>query len=96
MNSMPDKSAITLAVVPLENDWMTKTKKQIKKPGFNNEDEEAQWWASAEGRTFLKQQATLKPADKHRGSPLVSKFTKLRSIQIALRLPAPMLLRHAR
>ncbi len=67
---------------------MTKTKPLPRKPDFKNEDEEAQWWASAKGRSFLKQQPAASVAKK-RGSPLISKLNRASSIQIALRLPEP-------
>ncbi|MGA2182486.1 MAG: CopG family antitoxin [Bryobacteraceae bacterium] len=72
---------------------MNKPKKQIpmasKVPRFRSEDEEAKWWASAEGREFLKQQSAAGTAKKLKGSPLVSGLSRAPSIQIALRLPAP-------
>ena len=54
-------------------------------PKFASEHEEAEWWASAKGRNFLKAQ----PAGQPGGSRLVAKLTKANSVQIALRLPAP-------
>jgi predicted DNA binding CopG/RHH family protein len=62
--------------------------KHSKMPKFADESEEARWWASTEGREFLKQQSgsgTKKP----KGSPLVANLSRTSSVQIALRLPAP-------
>jgi predicted DNA binding CopG/RHH family protein len=64
-------------------------KKTIHPPAFANEDEEATWWASRQGREFLKQ----KPADPQKkvtkGSRLVGQLNRAASVQIALRLPGP-------
>ena len=58
-------------------------------PAFKNESEEADWWASREGRSFLKQRSaeleTLE--EKPKGSRLVAGLNKTTSVQIALRLP---------
>ncbi len=59
-----------------------------KMPKFENEDEEAKWWASTEGREFLKQQPGS-GTKKLKGSPLVANLSRASSVQIALRLPAP-------
>ena len=64
-------------------------KKQNKVPKFLNEDEEAAWRASAEGRVFLKQQSAAGTLEKQKRSPLVANLCKTSSVQIALRLPAP-------
>jgi hypothetical protein len=68
---------------------MSKTKRPLGKPHFQNEQEEAQWWASSEGRAFLIRQPKALPDAKRRGSPLVSRLNVTSSVQIALRLPAP-------
>ena len=60
-----------------------------KMPRFLNEDEEAEWWAGAEGRAFLKRQSAAGAARERKGSPLVSGLNRASSVQIALRLPAP-------
>jgi hypothetical protein len=60
----------------------------VKIPAFMNEDDEAKWWASAKGREFLKRSAA-EPPGRHKGSPLVTALGQARSVQIALRLPAP-------
>ncbi len=59
-----------------------------KMPKFPNEADEAKWWASAQGRDFLKRQPS-RTVKKRSGSPLVSALSRASSIQIALRLPAP-------
>ena len=58
-------------------------------PEFANEREEAKWWASIEGRAFLKQQPLIRTAKKQGGSLLVAKLARASSVQIALRLPSP-------
>ncbi len=63
--------------------------RMTKMPKFINEDEEAKWWASADGREFLTRQSAARPSKKQKGSPLVSKLSRVASVQIALRLPAP-------
>jgi predicted DNA binding CopG/RHH family protein len=69
---------------------MKKLKRQLTKtPKFRNEDEEAAWWASAEGREFLKRQAAAGVSEKQKGSPLVTNLGRTSSVQIALRLPVP-------
>jgi hypothetical protein len=56
-------------------------------PKFANEQDEANWWASAEGRWFLKQRPAIDAGG--RGSKLVAKLARSSSVQIALRLPSP-------
>lgn len=60
-------------------------------PAFADEDAEAQWWASVDGRTFLKKKAALN--EKHKGSRLVANLNATKTVQIAIRLPAPDLAR---
>ncbi len=69
---------------------MPKAKTEI--PEFKTESREADWWASAEGRAFLKKKSKesrtngIKPA----GSKLVTRLNQTQpraSTQIALRLP---------
>jgi predicted DNA binding CopG/RHH family protein len=60
--------------------------KHSKMPKFANESAEARWWASTEGREFLKQQSGTK---KPKGSLIVANLSRTSSVQIALRLPAP-------
>jgi len=66
-------------------------KKPIVMPKFVNEAQEADWWASREGREFVKQKAagTGKKGGAPRGSRLVGQLNKVSSVQIALRLPEP-------
>ncbi len=66
-------------------------KNPIIMPKFASEAQEADWWASREGREFVKQKAagTGKKGDAPRGSRLVGKLNKAASVQIALRLPEP-------
>jgi hypothetical protein len=66
-------------------------KKPIVMPSFVNEAQEADWWASREGRAFVKQKAagTGKKGGLARGSGLVGRLNKVASVQIALRLPEP-------
>lgn len=69
-------------------------KKPIEIPKFTSEAEEADWWASREGREFVKQRAS-KPTKKGvapvaaKGSRLVGQLNRTASVQIALRLPEP-------
>jgi predicted DNA binding CopG/RHH family protein len=58
-------------------------------PKFMSENEEAAWWESAEGPDFLKQHQATRTATKRTGSPLVTNLSRINSVQIALRLPAP-------
>lgn len=62
--------------------------KGTQMPRFKNESEEADWWASAAGRAFLKKKSKEWMAKRvsPRGSALVTKLNK-GSTQIALRLP---------
>lgn len=72
---------------------MREQKEQIARmPKFRNEDEEALWWATAEGRDFLRRQSAGS-ASKQKGSALVASLSGKQSVQIALRLPAPDLVK---
>jgi predicted DNA binding CopG/RHH family protein len=65
-------------------------KKPIVMPKFANEAEEADWWASREGREFVKQKSQqAKKGNPPKGSGLVTKLNRTASVQIALRLPEP-------
>jgi predicted DNA binding CopG/RHH family protein len=69
---------------------MTMKKKAIEIPKFATEAEEADWWASREGRSFLKSQSANQPkSTATKGSRLVGKLNRTSSVQIALRLPEP-------
>jgi predicted DNA binding CopG/RHH family protein len=67
----------------------TQKKSMLKLPKFAGDDEEAAWWASPEGRDFVKQQSASASARQNKGSPLVANLRQASSVQIALRLPAP-------
>jgi predicted DNA binding CopG/RHH family protein len=62
-------------------------KKAVAIPRFGNESEEADWWASREGREFVKQKSA-RPEQRSKGSALVNRLKKPGSVQIALRLPS--------
>jgi predicted DNA binding CopG/RHH family protein len=63
-------------------------KKQIEMPKFKNESQEADWWASQEGREYLKTRVVeaRRNGTKFAGSPLVAALNKS-SVQIAIRIP---------
>ncbi len=71
------------------NEKNKQTSTASKMPKFMDENEEAKWWAGADGREFLKRQSATRTATKRKGSALVSGLNRARSVQIALRLPAP-------
>jgi predicted DNA binding CopG/RHH family protein len=58
-------------------------------PKFANEQQEAGWWASPQGREFMKEQSVRGSTKAQGGSKLVTKLTRANSVQIALRLPSP-------
>jgi predicted DNA binding CopG/RHH family protein len=64
-------------------------KKALVPPKFANEDQEATWWASREGREFLKQKTETAQRKTVKGSRLVGRLNRTASVQIALRLPGP-------
>jgi len=70
-----------------ENELMKK--KTIGPPVFQTESEEADWWASREGREFVKQKSAELRATgtQARGSRLVANLNKTSGTQISLRLP---------
>ncbi len=63
--------------------------KTIVMPKFRNESEEADWWASPEGRAYVQKKAKEAKAKgiKFSGSPLVARLNEKSTTQIALRLP---------
>ena len=73
-------------------------KKQIIMPRFKNESQEADWWASREGRDFVKRRfaETKSNGTKAKGSSLVARLGKKNSVQISLRLPEAELRRARR
>jgi len=60
-----------------------------KLPKFANEDQEAVWWASREGRAFVKEKSAAPHRKAAKGSRLVGQLKRAASVQIALRLPQP-------
>ena len=64
-------------------------KKTIQPPTFANGDEEATWWASRQGRDFLKQKSAAPQKKAAKGSRLVGQLNRAASVQISLRLPSP-------
>lgn len=58
-------------------------------PKFKDESEEADWWASKEGREYVKRESakTRSQGLKFEGSPLLRSLTKKKTVQIAIRLP---------
>src|SRR6185369_7039593 len=66
-------------------------RKPTEIPKFTNEAEEADWWASRQGREFVEQNAagTAKKGGAPKGSRLVGQLNRTASVQIALRLPEP-------
>ena len=62
-------------------------KKTIQPPTFA--DEEATWWASRQGREFLKQKSAEPQKKVAKGSRLVLQLNRAASVQIALRLAGP-------
>jgi CopG antitoxin of type II toxin-antitoxin system len=63
--------------------------KKPRLPKFKSEGEEADWWASAAGRAYVKARSAEARArgTKSRGSSLVAKLNRKSTTQIALRLP---------
>lgn len=63
--------------------------KPTSMPVFKSESAEADWWASGEGRRFVKQKSAELASKKKtsEGSPLVARLNKAGSVQIVLRLP---------
>lgn len=64
-------------------------KKTVKPSAFASEDEEAAWWASRQGREFLKQKSAELKKKVAKGSRLAGQLNRNASVQIALRLPGP-------
>ena len=86
---MRGKSTITCSGAQEESDPVKKEKPLTKAPKFKSENDEATWWASADGREFLKRQSPGSTLQKARGSTLVAGLSRASGVQIALRLPAP-------
>lgn len=66
-----------------------KSKKKVTMPKFRSESQEADWWASPEGRAYVRQRSaeSRSPGTKPIGSRLVATLNKKSSVQIALRIP---------
>ncbi|MBS1856253.1 MAG: hypothetical protein JST11_12880 [Acidobacteria bacterium] len=66
-------------------------KKPILIPKFANEAAEADWWASREGREYVKRNAAgaMQRGATPKGAGLVGQLNRTASVQIALRLPEP-------
>ena len=66
-------------------------KQSIDIPKFVSDEEEADWWASREGREFVKRKSVGPPKKESvpKGSRLVGQLNRTTSVQIALRLPGP-------
>jgi hypothetical protein len=66
-------------------------KKATDMPKFVSEEEEANWWASRQGRDFVKRKSAgpLNKGAAPKGSRLVGQLNRTASVQIALRLPEP-------
>lgn len=65
-------------------------RKALEMPKFKSQNQEADWWASRAGREYVKRRSAAAAARglSTKGSPLVAKLSRGRSVQIALRLPA--------
>jgi hypothetical protein len=63
--------------------------KTAQTPKFKTESEEADWWASPAGRTYVKRKSAeaRSKGTKAVGSSLVARLNQKRSVQIAIRLP---------
>jgi predicted DNA binding CopG/RHH family protein len=79
------------SVTMLPGEWRESDvlKKSTQIPKFKNESDEADWWASREGRDYVKRRSAdaKSRATKAAGSHLVAKIAKQSTIQIAIRLP---------
>lgn len=69
---------------------MQRKKKELKMPKFKNRSEEADWWASPQGRAYVKERSAeaRSKGTEIKGSSLVSAVNKKNSVQIAIRLAA--------
>jgi predicted DNA binding CopG/RHH family protein len=64
-------------------------KKTPQMPKFRSESQEADWWVSPAGRSYVKQKSLEGRAKgiQAEGSSLVATLNKKSSVQIAIRLP---------
>jgi len=78
LNRLHDKDAgkiATWSAARWENGAMNDAQERSTKvPKLKSEDAEANWWASAEGREFLKRRPAAGTSMKRKGSPLVAKL----------------------
>jgi predicted DNA binding CopG/RHH family protein len=83
---MPDNGVITSEGASEESDMPRRT---MSMPKFKTEREEADWWASAAGRSYVKRRSKADQANglKPTGSRLVAQLNKKKTTQIAIRLP---------
>lgn len=65
------------------------TRRTIEIPKFKSESDEAEWWASAAGRNYVKRKSKEQHAKgvKVAGSRLITQLSRKKSTQIAIRLP---------
>jgi predicted DNA binding CopG/RHH family protein len=63
------------------------SEKKITFPKFRSEDEEADWWASPEGRAYTKQQATKTPGRREGKAAAMIRKAGLMNTQISIRIP---------
>ena len=64
-------------------------KKSLKMPKFTTESEEADWWASPAGRTYVKRKSAEIQSKKLKltESRVVAGLNRKSTVQIAIRLP---------
>jgi uncharacterized DUF497 family protein len=85
--STQDKNVTTSNGGRKENESMSR--KTPEMPKFRSQSEEADWWASPEGRDYVKRKASASRLNRANvvGSRLVRELGKKASVQIAIRLP---------
>ena len=69
------------------------SKRPLEMPQFKTESEEADWWASPAGRSYVKRKSAGGRQGKTAspGSSLIATLNKKTSVQIAIRLPEAVL-----
>ena len=74
---------------------MINEKETDNRPKVASEAAETDWWASRQGREFVKQNAAViaKKGTALKGFRLVRQLNRTASVQIALRLPEPDLIK---
>jgi hypothetical protein len=95
----PEQSRTGGEWTPAKKDYLARrlrglTLKKITMPAIRHKAEEADGWASRQGREFVKQRAAAPPKKgaANKGSRLAGKLNRTASVQIALRLPEPDLI----